>query len=142
MKWCEVFPASTQPDKRQIADFIQNPLWDEINGTLQSTYKTEPKYSYSGCSMQPGWNVKYQKSGKSLCTLYPMQGYFIALVVVGPKEMAEAELLLPFLSNGVREIFANTKTGQGAKWLMLDIWDKETLEDALRLVALRAKQKR
>ncbi|WP_423245054.1 DUF3788 family protein [Heliorestis acidaminivorans] len=25
--------------------------------------------TYSKCSAQPGWNVKYKKSGKSLCTL-------------------------------------------------------------------------
>jgi hypothetical protein len=27
-----------------------------------------------------GWNIKYQKSGKSICTIYPQQGYFLALV--------------------------------------------------------------
>jgi hypothetical protein len=44
----------------------------------------KPKLSYSGCSMDggawKGWNVKYKKSGKVLCSLYPKQGYFLALV--------------------------------------------------------------
>jgi hypothetical protein len=38
--------------------------------------------------------VKYQNSGKSLCTLYPMEGYFIALVVIGAKEEEEVEMAL------------------------------------------------
>lgn len=49
---------------------------------------------YSTCSFQPGWNVKYKKGGKSLCTLYPMDGYFIALVVVGPKEEEEVKICM------------------------------------------------
>jgi AraC family transcriptional regulator len=27
-----------------------------------------------------GWNVKYRKGGRALCSLYPKQGYFLALV--------------------------------------------------------------
>ena len=42
------------------------------------------KIAYSNCAMDNnvwrGWNIKYQKSGKSLCTIYPQQGYFLALV--------------------------------------------------------------
>lgn len=36
-------------------------------------------------------------------------------------------------------VFAKTNNGQGAKWLMLDICDWETLLDALKLIALRRK---
>lgn len=30
--------------------------------------------------------MKYRKSGRSLCTLYPMDGHFVALVVIGEHE--------------------------------------------------------
>lgn len=71
---------------------------------------------YSRCSMQAGWNIKYKKGGKSLCTLYPMQGYFIALVVVGSHELMEAEFLMPQCSDYVQTVFKNTKTGNGQKY--------------------------
>ena len=138
-EWNKAFPDDRQPDDNQIADFIRTPLWSSINDYLCRAYMTGPKYSYSGCSMQQGWNVKYSNSGKSLCTLYPMDGYFTMLVVIGPKEMTEAELMMPFLSEPVRSVFAKTKNGRGAKWLMLDICDWETLLDALKLIALRRK---
>ena len=92
---------------------------------------------HSRCSMQAGWNIKYKKSGKSLCTLYPMEGYFIALVVVGRHEFTEAELLMPLCSNYVQTVFNNTKTGNGQKWLMLDVQDEETMKDIFNLINLR-----
>lgn len=87
--------------------------------------------------MQAGWNVKYKKSGKSLCTLYPMEGYFIALVVVGSHELTEAELLMPLCSDYVQTVFKNTKIGNGQKWLMLEVRDREIMEDVFSLINLR-----
>jgi hypothetical protein len=37
---------------------------------------------YSICPGQPGWNVKYQKTGKAICILYPLKASLIALVVI------------------------------------------------------------
>ena len=90
MSWVNLYSADRQPTKAEIAEYIANPLWDEMNDFLRKNYKVEPSYSYSACSGQPGWNIKYQKAGRSLCTLYPMSGYFIALVVIGAKEQVEA----------------------------------------------------
>ncbi|MEO1768957.1 DUF3788 domain-containing protein [Candidatus Enterococcus ferrettii] len=137
MTWKKCFPAKTQPTKEQIAAFIDNPLWFQFNDYLQQAYEVEPKYSYSGCSMQAGWNIKYVKSGKSLCTLYPMEGYFISLVVIGKKEMASAEELMPLVSPYVQKVFTGAKVGQGQKWLMLDMKEMAVLEDTLKLIALR-----
>ena len=141
MDWKEQFPATKQPTEQQIAEFIDNQLWGKLNHYLQQAYEVKPKYSHSRCSMQAGWNVKYHKAGKSLCTLYPMAGYFIMLVVVGKAEMAEAEEMMPLLSTYTQQVFQQTKAGQGQKWLMMEIKEQEILEDALKLVTLRRKPK-
>jgi AraC family transcriptional regulator len=91
--------------------------------------------------MQYGWNVKYKKGGRSLCTLYPQEGSFLALVVIGQREIAEAEILLPFLSAYVQQVFAETKTGMQQKWLMIEVKNTEVLEDVKQLVALRRPKK-
>ncbi len=66
MEWYEAFDADSQPNDRQIMDFIHNPMWSSINNYLHRAYMSEPKYSYSGCSMQQGWNSKYSKGAKWL----------------------------------------------------------------------------
>jgi hypothetical protein len=88
-----------------------------------------------------GWNVKYKKSGKSLCTLYPMDGYFIALIVIGNKEVAETELFLPLCSKYVQELYKKTTFSCGGRWLMVNITDKDILEDVKNLIKIRVKPK-
>lgn len=103
MDWNVLYSNVTPPTWEQITEYIGSPLWAEFNERIQFTYRTRPCMEYSRCSMQAGWNIKYKKGGKSLCTLYPMQGYFIALVVVGGHELMGAELLMPQCSDLCRQ---------------------------------------
>ncbi|EOS28963.1 hypothetical protein C807_03485 [Lachnospiraceae bacterium 28-4] len=125
------------PSMEQVTEYINNSLWTDFNNRIQSTYRTRPWMEHGRCSMQAGWNIKYKKGGKSLCTLYPMQGYFIVLVVVGSREFTEAEFLMPQCSDYVQTVFKNTKTGNGQKWLMLDVRDREIMDDVFRLINLK-----
>jgi hypothetical protein len=137
MEWSQLYTADQQPTLEAMDAFVGNPLWNELNGYVQKAYATLPKLKHSGCSWQPGWNVKYQKSGKSLCTLYPMPGFFMALVVIGPKEMTQAELCMPMCCAYTQELFARVEVSMGGKWLMMHVTDADVLEDVRRLVGLR-----
>ena len=142
MEWNLMYSIGKKPTWNQINEFINNTLWTDLNSRIQMNYQIEPIIEYSRCSMQSGWNIKYKKSGKSLCTLYPMSGYFIVLIVIGNREMQEAEFLIPQCSSYVQDMFKNTKTGQGQKWLMLDVRDQETIDDVFALISLRKKPSR
>ena len=137
MDWNLLYSNVTPPTWEQITEYIGSPLWADFNERIQSAYQVEPCMEHSRCSMQAGWNIKYKKGGKSLCTLYPMQGYFIALVVVGSRELTEAEFLMPQCSDYVQTVFKNTKIGNGQKWLMLDVRDRGIMDDVFSLINLR-----
>ena len=94
MVWHETYPAHCQPDMKQIREFVDSPYWEQLCSYLQKTYVTSPSIEYSRCSMQTGWNVKYKKGSRAICTLYPDKGYFICMVSIGAKEAAEAELVM------------------------------------------------
>ncbi len=97
--------------------------------------------TYSMCAGQRGWNVKYQKSGKSLCTLYPMEGYFISLVVVGAKEEEEVEMVSGTFTPYVEELYRKTPFSCGGRWLMIKVTDESVLKDIKSLIAVRVKPK-
>jgi hypothetical protein len=137
MEWSNLYDESNPPTLESVKDFVNNGLWQEINSFLQDTYHVQPKLTYSKCSMQRGWNVKYQKSGRSLCTLYPMQDYFIALVVIGNKEMPEADLCMPSCSKYIQELYKKTTFSAGGRWLMIDVTGKEILDDVINLIKIR-----
>lgn len=141
MNWFQRYPKSQQPTLEQISDYIASPLWGELYAWAEKSYQIEPKVEHSTCSGAPGWNVKYKKGGRALCTLYPDDGQFTAMVTIGTKEAAEAELLLPTCSEYIRELFARTRDFNGGRWLMIRVTDAAVLEDVKKLIRLRVMPK-
>lgn len=135
--WSDLYPQPAQPTPEDISAFISNPIWEDLNAFLQTAYTAVPRYSYSKCSAAPGWNVKYQKGGRALCTLYPMSGYFITLIVIGERESVQTELALPFLTEYVRTLYTNAPVVMGGKWLMIEVRSAEVLQDVRSLIGLR-----
>lgn len=140
-QWAQAFGPALQPAPEAVAAFVGSPLWGRLCRKLEEGYGVHPLAEYSGCAAQPGWNVKYKKGGKALCTLYPMQGFFIAMVSVAPKDEEAAALLLPGLQPYTREVFARSKSSKMGRWLMIKVRDDAVLEDVLQLVALRMAKK-
>jgi hypothetical protein len=145
MEWSLIYGGDRQPDIRDITDFIGEgaPLWTDLQAYLDGVYHAKPKMAYSRCSAQPGWNMKYQKSGKSLCTMYPMAGYFIALVVIGTAEEAETEaaVALGEFTPYIQTLYRSTAFSCGGHWLMIHVKDREVLEDVKKLIAIRVRPK-
>jgi len=141
MDWNLEYDSSRMPDNGNIIDFTGKaaPLWVELETYLEDTYHVSPKMSYSKCAAQPGWNVKYQKGGKSLCTLYPMEDFFIALVVVGTKEEAEVEaaMTLGLFTDYLHEMYQRVAFSCGGRWLMIRVTERAVLEDVKRLISIR-----
>ena len=88
--------------------------------------------------MEPGWNVKFKKSGRSLCTIYPRETYFTVMAVVGRREKEAVEAMLPDCAPRLRDLYARTAEGNGQRWLMIDLEDRdEVYRDVLRLIEIR-----
>lgn len=85
-----------------------------------------------------GWNLKFRKGGRSLCTVYPRKGYFTVLVVVGRREKERAEALLPQLSEGLRAVYERSYEGNGQRWMMIDLSrEDEDFRGVQALIQLR-----
>jgi lincosamide nucleotidyltransferase A/C/D/E len=144
MKWNELFDREKEPSEIQIREYVNTPIFDDLDGYLQQTYKVKPKRAYSNCNMDngmwKGWNVKYQKSGKSLCTLYPKQGHLQLLVPVGAREMSEAELLIPLCTEYTQELWKRSG-GADYKSMAFEVRDDSVLHDVKSLIDIRVKTK-
>ena len=141
MKWNELFDAERIPFIEDVREYIgeAKPIWDELVLYIEETYKAKQHLDYSKCSAQPGWNVKYKKSSKTLFTLYPMPNYFIALVVVVAKEECVVELAMQagvFLEY-VKDLYQKTTFSAMGRWLMIDVKDIEVLGDIRNLIKIR-----
>jgi AraC family transcriptional regulator len=146
MLWNELFGKEHEPSEEQIAEFVDSPLWGDLTHYLQQTYRVKPKSSYSGCAMDggiwKGWNVKYKKGGKSLCTLYPKQGYFLSLITIAEKDAAEADFLISHCCEYVQDLYNRAEFGKNyGKMLGLEVTSEEILRDMKELISLRVNNK-
>ena len=129
---------SYQPNIEEISNFVDNALFDELCRYMDREYQALVKIEYSGDKVLLGWNLKFKKAGRTLCTVYPRRGHFPMLLVVGPKEKLRAEALLPELSCEFQAIYNNTQEGMGQRWLLFDFQTHtEVFEDALQLIRIR-----
>ncbi|MDF9823839.1 hypothetical protein M2475_000144 [Breznakia sp. PF5-3] len=136
MEWHELYPPNNEPSIKEISNYINNPLWDTLDVLLVSEKKAKRKIEYSGCSLK-GWNIKYKKKGKNLCTIYPYEKYFKLLVVVPEKEKEEADLLIDLCGDNAKEAYKKYDFFNGGKWMIIDIEKEGDVKDALEFIALR-----
>lgn len=137
-----ILDRNVEPDLEVIQNYICEPArdrWLAMISHIESEYKAKPQIAYSVCAGKPGWNVKYKKSGKALCTLYPEQDSFIALVVLNSENMSRFEAERTVFTDDVNNLFNSSKPFNGTKWLMIRINSDEVLRDVKRLFELKLK---
>lgn len=128
-----------RPSLEEIGETIRNPLFGQFCEELQAAHNCRESIDFSACSMEPGWNVKFKKSGRSLCTIYPRESYFTVMAVVGRREKERFEAALPDCSPQMQEIYHRTREVNGQRWLMIDLEDRDGLyQDVFRLLAIRS----
>lgn len=142
MSWKERYGSGRAPDAEEIARAVDSPYWQALCGYLETAYSVAPRIEYSRCGMAPGWNVKYKKGSKSLCTLYPDEGAFTCLVVVGAKEAMEAELVLSGCTDAVQDLYRAAPPYNGGRWLMVEVTSPQVLEDVKKLIQVRVRPPR
>ena len=105
---------------------------------IKAAYHCRETVEFSACSWEPGWNIKFKKAGKTLCTVYPRELYFTVMVVVGKKEKDAVEAILPDCAPELQNLYHKTKEGNGQRWLMIDVEDADRLyQDLFRLIQIR-----
>ena len=144
MQWNELYDKEHEPSETQIKEYVNTPLFDDLDGYLRQTYKVKPKLAYSSCNMDggtwKGWNIKYQKSGKSLCTLYPKQGYLLLLITIGVRGVHEAELLMPTCTEYIQSLWGQGDF-HGSKYFGIELREENVLRDVKSLIEIRTKTK-
>lgn len=137
MEWSECYGKGQKPDFAAVEAFVGETLWGEFHAFMEANCPAAPKFEYSACTMQTGWNIKYKKSGKNVCTIYPMEGYLICMILIGGDGAAEAEARLEEFTPYVRELYRKTRLFNGSRWLFMEVRSREVLRDLEEFVYIR-----
>jgi len=115
------------------------PLWEQITRFLTEAYpEIPPELSYGG--KKYGWNLWYRKSGKSLLSLYPQEGYVVAQIVLGNAQVAQALALE--LGETVGTLLRETPQFHDGRWLFIPVRTAQDAEDVKQLLQVKRRPKR
>ena len=113
-------------------------LWLDLKQHLARRYDDFlPEQVFYG--RKYGWTIRYRKSGKTLCSLFPESSAFTALVVVGRKEAEKVSRILDELSPATRKLIGDTKQLHDGRWLWIRVLEPAQVEDVKRLLATKRK---
>jgi hypothetical protein len=119
MNYERMLDKDTEPTEEDMLKRIgeKAELWLDLREYLADCYDHVPEVVFGG--KKYGWAVRYRKSGKTLVTLFPEEGAFTALVVLGKKEGGKAQALVDELSPDVRTLLDNAEQLHDGRWLWI-----------------------
>lgn len=127
------------PNEYEMSDCINNELWNKFCEFIKSNYNVNPRFEFSKCSLEYGWNIKFKKGSRTLCTVYPRENYFCVMLVIGKKEKEKFENLLHSFCIEIQEAYQNTRECNNQKRLMIDLEDdNRKYEDVKKILNIRA----
>ena len=133
-------------DVRPTEDEIENTigensfLWSEMRKYLEENYNFASELVYYG--KKYGWTIRYRKSGKTLCSLFPEKDAFTVLVVLGMKEVEKTHSMRDKLNSEVRSLFENTEQLRDGRWLWIRVLTKDDIESSKLLLNTKRKPKK
>lgn len=135
-----ILDVNNTPTYDDILMFMSEPgqiLWKDINSFIQEKYNVSPKMAYSRCTEKPGWNIKYQKGNKSICTLYPEKEYFTALVVITQNLVPVINSMALEFDEEILRRVNSVKPFNGTLWLMIRADRAEVVSNVKKLLELK-----
>jgi hypothetical protein len=136
----DILNKSYEPTLKEINDFVSGDAkkrWLDIQKFIDDNYQAKMQICYSRCSGMPGWNVKYKKSSKAICTLYPRDDYYAILIVLNGDDIEWFKGIRNGFTDHVLNRYDNSGMMNGTKWVMIDITDNNILNDVKSIIKLK-----
>lgn len=112
-------------------------LWLYIHNYIKQNYEFTPELIYF--TKNYGWSIRYSKSKKTLCYLFPEKDAFSILIVLGNKEVEKVNMVRNNLNEEVKQVFENTKQFHDGRWMWIRLSTMSDI-DSIKLL-LNAKKK-
>jgi len=138
---------TTQPSDADMVQFIGQPIaeaWTSLRRFLVDTYGIIPIYNSGG--QKYGWNLQHRVGGRPLCEMYPENGSFTTLVILGKAELEQAMLKLDIYGRTVRQALEGSPRYHDGCWMYIRVADpltcQQDVQDIEQLLLIKRKPPR
>lgn len=112
-------------------------IWCNINDFIKTNYNIDFLWDKGGKSGV--YELKYRKSGKTLCALYPREQEIRVLVIFGKVEREKFEASRADFSKNINDFYDSTHQYHDGKWLYINLVNSELVEDIKKLILIKKK---
>ncbi|UCH02473.1 MAG: DUF3788 domain-containing protein [Candidatus Bathyarchaeota archaeon] len=131
-----------KPTDEEMVSYIGEPArqaWLEIRQFLDDHYDIPPETIFYGAKY--GWTIRYRKSGKTLCSLFPEHGGFTVLITLGRKESEKALSMRDELSAKTNKLLGDTNQLHDGRWLWIRVLTASDTHDVKKFLQIKRKPK-
>lgn len=115
-------------------------IWCDINHFIINNYVMDFIWSNGG---KTGiYELKYRKSSKTLCALYPREQGLCILIIFGKAERDKFEEARTDFSDYIKQFYDNTHQYHDGKWLYIEVTDQVPTDDIIKLLQIKKKPNR
>ncbi len=114
--------------------------WNKLTNFMQTNYEIEPETVFYGKNY--GWLIRYRKSGKTLCSIFPEKNSFTFQITYGKKEVEKFLNQKEEFNQVISEIFESTKQLHDGRWLFIRLLDDVLVQDIVNLITIKRKPKK
>jgi len=124
-----------KPTEKEMMNFLGETgkeAWSELRQFIEDHYDLVPETVFYG--VKYGWTIRYRKGGKTLCSLFPENGGFTVLIVLGKEESEKALSMTHELSSRIRTLLTDTKQLHDGRWLWIRLLKTRDASDVKKLL--------
>lgn len=127
---------NSRPNEAEVAGALRGASgrWTKLAGYVRSTYAAREEFKYL-YGKTYGWGLQFRSKGKLLLSLFPNDGYFVALIILGVGDLGEAEKL--DLHDHAREAIEAANLYAEGKWLSVAVRGSDDLSDVRNLLKIK-----
>ena len=130
-----------EPSDNEILEFVGKAghAWKEIRAFLNDNYDFVPEKKNYGKKW--GWVIRFRKSNKTWCALYPEKDCFTIQIIFGKKEVEKFQTTRDDFSDFVVNKFDGTKQLHDGRWMFFNVEDSTLVDDLKKLMKIKRKPK-
>ncbi len=130
----------TEEELNQLMEEDVFKTWRAINNFIMDNYDMDMLWDNGGKTGV--FELKYRKSGKTFCALYPREKGMRVLIILGKNEREKFETSRKDFSEYINNFYDDTRQYHDGKWLYLDIINNPVIADIERLLFIKKKPNR
>jgi hypothetical protein len=135
LSYGEFTDRNRKPEESEVRDIlaIARPAWQEIVDYIENMSGAKGEFKYYGKNY--GWALRFNRSGKSLAAIYPLNNAFTVQIILNPAQAEKA--LEQDLSPEIRQTIRETREIHEGKWIFIKVASGKHIDDVKRLLTIR-----